>query len=49
MPYQSEKQRKWANSKSGRKALGREKVEEFNRESKGLNLSEYRRKYKREK
>lgn len=39
MPYESEQQRKWAHTKSGMKALGgAEKVEEWDKESKGIKL-----------
>lgn len=41
MPYESEAQRRWAHTKSGKKALGGEKkVEEWDKESKGLKLPE---------
>jgi hypothetical protein len=40
-PYKSEKQRKWAHSPAGTKALGgKEKVKEWDRESKGKKLPE---------
>lgn len=38
MPYKSEAQRKFFNSKTGRAKLGEEVVEEFNKESKGMDL-----------
>lgn len=48
MPYKSDAQRKWANSKSGIKALGgKKKVAEWNAESKGLKLPNKVKKTKR--
>lgn len=41
MPYRSEAQRRWAHTKAGMKALGGpEKVEEWDKESKGMKLPE---------
>ena len=41
MPYRSEAQRRWAHTPAGMKALGGKKaVEEWDRESKGLDLPE---------
>lgn len=40
MPYKSEAQRRWAHTPSGMKALGKSKVKEFDRASKGLKLPE---------
>ena len=37
-PLASEQQRKWGNSPSGRKKLGKEKVKEYNEKSKGKTL-----------
>jgi len=38
MPYKSDQQRKWAHSKSGIKALGKKRVKEFDKASKGHKL-----------
>ena len=38
MPYKSEAQRRWAHTPSGRKALGKKGVEEYDRKSKGKKL-----------
>lgn len=38
MPYKSQKQRAWANSPSGIKALGKAGVAEWNKASKGKSL-----------
>jgi len=39
MPYKSDQQRKWAHTEKGMKALGgAEKVSEWDKESKGMNL-----------
>lgn len=38
MPYKSQKQRSWAHTKAGIKALGKKKVEEYDRKSKGKKL-----------
>jgi hypothetical protein len=38
MPYKSEAQRKWAHTKNGMKALGKEGVKEFDEASKGKKL-----------
>lgn len=39
MPYSSDLQRKWAHTQAGMKALGgKEKVAEWDKESKGLKL-----------
>jgi len=40
MPYKSDSQRRWANSPSGIKAMGKKKVNEFNKASKGTELPE---------
>jgi hypothetical protein len=40
MPYKSEAQRRWAHSPSGVRALGKDKVSEFDRKSKGRALPE---------
>lgn len=38
MPYKSLQQERWAHTKSGMKALGAKKVEEFDAASKGMQL-----------
>lgn len=38
MPYKSDQQRKWAHTKSGMKALGKKKVKEFDKATKGKKL-----------
>lgn len=38
MPWKSDKQRKWGNSPTGIKAMGKEKVNEFNKATKGRNI-----------
>ena len=38
MPWKSDQQRKWGNSPTGRKALGKSTVEEYNKKSKGKKL-----------
>ncbi len=38
MPYVSDKQRKWAHTPSGIKALGPQRVAEFDKKSKGKKL-----------
>lgn len=40
MPYKSGKQRKWAHTKAGVEALGKAKVEEFDKATKGKDLPE---------
>jgi hypothetical protein len=40
MPWKSDAQRRWGNSRSGKKALGKKAVAEFNRKSKGKRLPE---------
>lgn len=40
MPYKSDKQRRWAHTAAGKRALGTDKVEEFDKTSKGKNLPE---------
>ena len=40
IPYKSAQQRSWAHTKAGRKALGKKKVEEFDKKSKGKKLPE---------
>lgn len=40
MPYVSKRQRRWAHSKKGLAALGKDKVAEFDRASKGRKLPE---------
>jgi len=48
MPYKSQKQRKWAHTKAGLKALGgKKKVEEWDKASKGLKLVKKVRKRKK--
>jgi len=47
MPYVSDKQRKWAHTKSGVKALGgKSKVQEWDKASKGKKLPKYAKKKK---
>lgn len=46
MPYKSDSQRKWAHTKSGMKALGKERVKEYDEKSKGKRLPEKVRKKK---
>jgi hypothetical protein len=43
-PYRSDAQRRWGNSPTGRKAMGKKAVEEFNDASKGKKLPEKSRK-----
>lgn len=38
MPWKSEKQERWGNSSSGKKAMGQKAVDEFNQASKGVKL-----------
>lgn len=38
MPYKSQQQRKWAHTKAGMKALGKKKVAEYDKLSKGKKL-----------
>lgn len=38
MPYKSEKQRRWAHTTTGMMSLGKSKVEEFDKASKGKKL-----------
>jgi len=38
MPYKSKKQMAWAHSDEGMKALGKKKVSEYDKESKGKKL-----------
>lgn len=40
MPYVSDKQRKWAHTKTGIKKLGKKIVEEYDKASKGKELPE---------
>lgn len=40
MPYKSEAQRRFFNSKKGKEVVGKKNVEKFNKESKGLKLPE---------
>lgn len=40
MPYKSEAQRRFFNSKAGKKKIGKEEVEHWNEVSKGMNLPE---------
>jgi len=40
MPYKSDKQRRFFNSPTGIAKLGQEKVDEFNKASKGMKLPE---------
>jgi hypothetical protein len=40
MPYVSDKQRKWAHTKTGMKKLGKKTVKEFDKASKGMKLPE---------
>jgi hypothetical protein len=45
MPYKSAKQRRWAHTPAGTRALGgKEKVAEWDRESKGAKLPEKKKK-----
>lgn len=38
MPYKSDAQRKWAHTKTGMKSLGKKKVAEYDKASKGMKL-----------
>lgn len=38
MPYKSDAQRKWAHTREGMKELGKKRVEEYDRLSKGKKL-----------
>jgi hypothetical protein len=40
MPFKSNAQRKWANSPTGKKELGKKTLDEFNEASKGKKLPE---------
>ena len=40
MPYKSQSQRRWAHTKTGMKALGKSKVDEYDKASKGKKLPE---------
>ena len=40
LPYDSDRQRRWAHTKRGKKALGAAKVAEYDRASKGMSLPE---------
>lgn len=40
MPYKSDAQRKWAHTKTGMKELGKAKVAEYDKASKGKDLPE---------
>lgn len=40
MPYSSDAQRRWAHTTAGVKALGKAKVKEFDKASKGMDLPE---------
>lgn len=40
MPYESDKQRRWAHTTSGILSLGKKTVKEFDNASKGLDLPE---------
>ena len=40
MPYKSDAMRKWAHTKSGKKALVEERVKEYDEKSKGKKLPE---------
>lgn len=42
MPWQSNQQRKWGNSPSGVKALGKAGVQEWNAATKGKKLPKYK-------
>jgi hypothetical protein len=44
MPYKSDAQRRWAHTRAGTKALGKEAVKEFDKKSKGKNLPEKKKK-----
>lgn len=46
MPFKSDAQRRWAHSKAGMKALGKEKLEEYDEASKGKKLPEKAKKKK---
>jgi hypothetical protein len=39
-PWASDSQRRWGNSKAGRKELGKKGVEEYNEKSKGKEMPE---------
>ena len=39
MPYVSDKQRKWAHTEAGKKALGEKTVKEFDKASKGMKFA----------
>lgn len=38
MPYKSERQRKWAHTPTGKRKLGKKKVDEYDAVSKGMKL-----------
>lgn len=46
MPYVSDKQRRWAHTEKGKKALGPDKVEEYDKKTKGKKLPESASKFK---
>lgn len=47
MPYKSEAQRKYMNAAAARGEIKQSKVNEFNKESKGLKLPEKKKKFSR--
>jgi len=47
LPYSSDKQRKWAHTKTGMKKLGKKTVKEFDEASRGINLPEKAKKKKK--
>lgn len=44
MPYKSQAQRRWAHTPSGKKALGKKGVKEWDKASKGKRLPERKKK-----
>ena len=46
MPYVSDRQRRWAHTRTGIKALGKETVKEYDEKSRGLDLPERKQKMK---
>jgi hypothetical protein len=49
MPWASDRQRRWAHTKTGLKKMGKKTVEEFDRASKGKKLPEKAKKRKKGK
>lgn len=47
MPYVSDRQRRWAHTKAGIKALGKKKVAEYDKATKGKELPERKKKKKK--